>query len=301
MYDQATENQTGASPWQFSLRTMFVLTAGVAICCALQRIVGTAPIVIAALVSALLGTISWLDVSQSTNRRRLVIRRMLWSFGVTMVLVTACIPQFTDVRTPSRRAVCANNLRQLALSVLMYEQSHGSFPPAYIPDAKGNPMHSWRVSVLPFLGRPDLRGAYRFSESWDGPNNRKLHSQWTDLFCCPSATGKLKERTDYVAVTGPGTAWPGATGAMFKDICDPSKCILLIELPDSDIHWMEPRDISLKEALALFSKRNAKLSGHTGRINVAFADCRVESLDQNSLIQHLRAMLPPDEPEKANE
>ena len=39
-----------------------------------------------------------------------------------------------------------------------YHDEHGSFPPAYIADASGKPMHSWRVLILPYL---DEKGLYR--------------------------------------------------------------------------------------------------------------------------------------------
>lgn len=291
MLGDLRQNQADSRPWQFSLRTMFLLTAGVAVCFALQRVIGAAPIAIAAIVSALFGVISWLDAPKSTKRKRLVIRRMLWCFGLTMVLATACIPEIHD-HTPSRRSVCRNNLRQLALSVQFYEQSHGSLPPAYIPDAKGKPMHSWRVMILPYLERPDLLRAYNHREAWNGPNNRKLAPKMTEIFHCPSAGGPGNERTDYVAVTGPGTAWLDAVGAKVNDIRDPTKCILLIELDQSNIHWMEPRDITIQEAIALYSKPGAKMSGHSGGANVVFVDGCVNFLDKKTLIEVLEAMLP---------
>ena len=39
------------------------------------------------------------------------------------------------------------------MAVANYHGTYGCFPPAYIPDARGRPMHSWRVLILPFLER----------------------------------------------------------------------------------------------------------------------------------------------------
>ena len=46
-----------------------------------------------------------------------------------------------------------------------YEQEHGCFPPAYVPDENGRPMHSWRVLSLPYLEEPSL---YYYTTGWIG-------------------------------------------------------------------------------------------------------------------------------------
>jgi hypothetical protein len=58
-------------------------------------------------------------------------------------------------------------------------------------------------------------------------------------------------KTNYVAITGPGTAW-SEVGKNAEDR-DSSKwrgTLWLIELNGSDIDWSEPRDLSVDEAIA---------------------------------------------------
>ena len=62
---------------------------------------------------------------------------------------------------------CRNNMRQLMLAMLNYESANGHFPPAYIADDDGKPMHSWRVLILPFLEGNHIYDQYDFSEPWD--------------------------------------------------------------------------------------------------------------------------------------
>jgi hypothetical protein len=53
-----------------------------------------------------------------------------------------------------------------------------------------------------------------------------------------------------VAVTGPGTLWPEQGTVALGNIPDgSSNTLLLVEIADSDIDWLEPRDISLDEAV----------------------------------------------------
>ena len=69
-----------------------------------------------------------------------------------------------------------------------------------------------------------------------------------DIFDVP-ARRKDPCVTNYVAVVGPNTMWPGSTPAkLAKEGSDNDK-ILLIEITNSDINWMEPRDLTLEEAL----------------------------------------------------
>ena len=107
------------------------------------------------------------------------------------------------------------------MAVLQYEQDHGCFPPAYIADENGKPMHSWRVLILPYIERRDLYEAYRFDEPWDGPNNRKLHNVTLDLYKCPSDNQHGGEsNTSYLAVVGPHVAWAGEKARTWEDFTD---------------------------------------------------------------------------------
>ena len=77
-------------------------------------------------------------------------------------------------RNAALRFQCSTRLKQIDLALHEYENRYHSFPPAYIADRNGKPMHSWRVLILPFLDETDVYNRYDFNEPWDGPNNRKL-------------------------------------------------------------------------------------------------------------------------------
>src|SRR5258708_3140815 len=122
------------------------------------------------------------------------------------------LPAERGSRTASRRSQCKNNLKQIGLALHNYHDEFKCFPPAFVADANGRPMHSWRVLLLPYLDQAPLYANYQFDEPWDGPNNSKLADKILAVFNCPSedhARDKSKATmASYVAVVGPETAWP---------------------------------------------------------------------------------------------
>jgi prepilin-type processing-associated H-X9-DG protein len=209
------------------------------------------------------------------------------------VLILEILPSSTGPRPVRRRTECRNNLLVLALAMHSYHNAYGSFPPAYIADKDGQPMHSWRVLVLPFLDHRDLYDLYRFDEPWNGPNNRKLAARMPHEFHCPADTD-TEANTSYFVVVGSKTIFPGATPIPISDIPDgPMHTILLAEAADSRINWLEPRDLSYEDAVrGINAKTGWSISSHhEGGAMVAFADGSRELLPDQMPVQQLRLLL----------
>jgi prepilin-type processing-associated H-X9-DG protein len=193
------------------------------------------------------------------------------------------------------RPQCLNYLHNIALALHNYHANYGSLPPAYLADGNGRPMHSWRVLILPYLDRPDLYQAYRFDEPWYGPNNSKLHNLIVDLFNCPEDHGGRKStETSYVAVVGNETLWPGDHAVKLDDITDGlGNTLLVVEIADSGIHWMEPRDLHVAQMSRTINGKSGQgiSSGHPGGAVVGFADGRVRFLSEKTPPATIGALL----------
>jgi hypothetical protein len=145
------------------------------------------------------------------------------------------------------QALCKDNLKRIGLALHNYHDVYGTFPPAVTSSANGQPMHSWRVLLLPFLGERAMYEQYHFDEPWDSPANSAVTSGNLSVFACPSnPNGPKAGHTHYVAVVGLNAAFQPNKGVAVKDMRDgPSRTIMVVEAKNSGIHWAEPRDFSI--------------------------------------------------------
>jgi hypothetical protein len=189
------------------------------------------------------------------------------------------------------RTVCKNNIKQIALALHNYHDEYGCFPPAYIADRNGRPMHSWRVLLLPFLEFKPVYQQYRFDEPWDGPRNREIAALNLQIFRCPSDSNPEGD-TNYLVVVGPKTVFPGAKCVRISEITSgTTNTILLVEVAGSGIKWAEPRDLSIVEAARGI---NPKLglgisSHHEGGAQIALVDGSVRFFKDGAPPADLRA------------
>jgi len=233
--------------WQFRLQTL--LLAFVVVWSSLAAF-GMWGIVVAAIL--LLIAVYVRSVESTVHAHVLVC--LLMMCGTWLLL-----PAVNAPRGSHSLAMCRHQIIQLCWALHQYHSDFGCSPPAYVSGPDGEPMHSWRVLLLPYIEEEPLYDQYDFDEPWDGPNNSKLAASMPRLFVCrsanPARTGTSK--TSYVAVVGPKTALPGNKSGTLTDIADGSyRTIAIVELANSDIDWMEPRDITLDE---LCSRINSEL------------------------------------------
>lgn len=152
-------------------------------------------------------------------------------------------------------------------------------------------MHSWRILLLPYLERNDLYKRYRFDEPWNGLENSKLAAEMPSQFAfagthLPGQTTSI----NFVAVTGPGTAWPGTTSLQMTDITDgTSNTIFFAEYNGPAIHWMEPRDLSFQDMSFVVDDPQGISSQYLAPA-VALGDGSVQRLDLGLSPNELRAM-----------
>jgi type II secretory pathway pseudopilin PulG len=228
-------------------------------------------------------------------------------FGVLAILILHAVQ---SVRDTAQDSECMNNLKViLQLACITYETVNGTLPPAYAADANGKPMHSWRVLLLPHFGDPALAAIfakYNLSEPWDGPNNSKLAAQIPSIYQCPSHPKSTKSPSTnghYFAVVDPASGWPGVIGRPYTQFSDgTSSTVMILEASDRGTNWMEPRDLSMDEAVKLLTTEQSPGHPHVeeglltrtysgSSRNVTYCDGSVYSLSQLRDTAVAKAML----------
>jgi hypothetical protein len=173
------------------------------------------------------------------------------SFAVGMVVLGVLLsPAVMQARNAARRGTHKCSLSIIGLALHNYHDTYQSFPMPAI----GEPPHSWRVAVLPFVDAADLYQRYDFAASWDSDENEPIartpqrtchrrEDHWHD---------QLGRYYAYIAmITGPGTIWEDGQPVTADDIADAdglSNTILAGEAVGWKIVWTEPRDVDVREA-----------------------------------------------------
>ena len=276
-------------PLQFSLRSLLWSTAAVAVIVVMGKWWGVGGALFAA----------WILALTTAYMREYLQFEVTFPLLVLSAFVGGCLilPGISSREVHPRNS-CVNNLKQIALGVLNYDDAKGSLPPSYVVDDEGRRMHSWRTLILPFIEGGNVYDAYDFDEPWDGPNNSKLAIN-IGMFICPSDPPTSAAQCNYVAVVGPGTLWPDGKTMSLAEVAKRdglSSTIMLVEICDSGITWPEPRDLDIRTMVKSINagKGLGISSRHAGGAFVAFANARIEFLSEDTLAKTLQAMLTVD-------
>ena len=184
------------------------------------------------------------------------------------------IPALRTCREAFRRKDCCDNMRQIVLAMLIYEQRYGTLPPAFSVDADGQPLHSWRV-LLPYLGDESLTELYsqiKLDEPWDSEHNRQFHERNLDIYRCPSAV-KNDGEASYSVIVGDDTLFGSdGNGHLLADF---KRHIILLTERKEGVCWMRP-DAEITQHVAETDHINQNAtsigSNHIGGANFGLRD-----------------------------
>jgi prepilin-type processing-associated H-X9-DG protein len=142
---------------------------------------------------------------RATSRPGFTLIELLVIVSMIGLLISLTLPAVQSSREAARRAICADNLRQIGLALHNYEAGNRSFPLNWgnprVDPSRGNPWHiisrpySALTRLLPYLGQQPLYASINFSvetyPSYDGsdflsPPNLTAYSTRLAIYLCPS-------------------------------------------------------------------------------------------------------------------
>jgi prepilin-type N-terminal cleavage/methylation domain-containing protein/prepilin-type processing-associated H-X9-DG protein len=161
------------------------------------------------------------------HRRGFTLIELLVVIAIIAILIALLLPAVQQAREAARRTACKNKLKQLALALHNYADTHSRFPPGVLHSAEPRPGGSghgfgpsFNALLLPFIEMNTLYKQMRFEGPSSGYITEASPSTGRDInnpvvlaagdisaFRCPSFRGEIGEttrepRSNYAGISG---------------------------------------------------------------------------------------------------
>ena len=172
---------------------------------------------------------------------------MLVNYQIIGVLSGLLLPAVQAARESARQMQSSNNLRQIMLAMHNFHDANGRFPAQAIAQGEGNPLLSWRVAILPYLGEQALYNQFHLDEPWDSPHNIELLEQMPEFFRNPS-NPPTAGMTTYLVPMGKGVGL-SSEGLKIQQITDgTSNTLAVLDVdPQFGVPWTKPDDLDIRQ------------------------------------------------------
>lgn len=154
---------------------------------------------------------------KKANQKGFTLVELLVVIAIIGVLVALLLPAVQAAREAARRSQCMNNLRQVGLAALNFEQVHQALPAGSttLRSSIGGPyLSTWSVDILPFMEQQNVYDLWDPEQGFSRPQNQQLRETFMDVYQCPSDT-ELNLLAEPESGPGNNREWaPGSYRAM---------------------------------------------------------------------------------------
>jgi hypothetical protein len=159
-----------------------------------------------------------------------------------MILV---YPVYQQVEDAQARSQLSDRMKQIGLAMHEYHDAHKRLPAHAIYSKDGQPLLSWRVALLPYLGHGDLYRQFKLDERWDSPHNLPLAKKMPEVYALPRwlRDGQPSNTTCFQVFVGPGAAFEGNVAVSIRDFPDGTSNTLLVAVAEQPVVWTQPTDM----------------------------------------------------------
>jgi len=129
---------------------------------------------------------------KTSDKRGFTLVELLVVIAIIGVLVALLLPAVQAAREAARRMRCKNNMRQIALAVVQYENANKAYPLTHVKMTAGGPVTQYYnlfMQLLPYADHKFLYDQYDFNKPWYHVDNRSVAAAGVSFLRCPSAVG----------------------------------------------------------------------------------------------------------------
>lgn len=181
-----------------------------------------------------------------------------------------------------------NNIRQMGLGIMEYEQVYKKLPPRETRSKDGKPLLSWRVHILPYLDEGALWKKFHLDEPWDSPHNASLIPLMPAIFALDDEDAKSgKTRFEMPMLEG-GTWYGNGKQVEMAQMTDgAANTIALVQAPKKyAVTWTKPQELDLT-----LDTLTEKIFGDADSTNAMFFDGSVRKILRSTDPTILKAMI----------
>jgi hypothetical protein len=223
-------------------------------------------------------------VKVADNRVQWGVRGDLAAQIATCAAVTMLLsPTIQDINPLLDCWQSMDGMQRLSGAMLAYADQHRRYPARANFGADDQPLLSWRVHLLPFLGHQTLYEKFHLDEPWDSPHNRPLIRLMPAVYQNPRRP--CDYRTTYMVPVGAATMFDGAAGVAQDAIRDGlGNTLMLVEADDDHaVYWTQPSDLQFDARNPWHGLGKLREAGFLGARANGTVSLFLRSLDQYQL------------------
>ena len=124
-------------------------------------------------------------------RKAFTLIELMVVIVIIAMLVALLLPAVQAAREAGRRSSCGNNLKQIGLAMLNFENAYKGLPPrrygpSWTPVLPNTGHCGWGAIILPYLELKNVQRLYRYDKNFYDPENAEAIAKPIAVYTCPA-------------------------------------------------------------------------------------------------------------------